>query len=239
MPSVNGEVVPLALFEQRLQANVARGQSDSSQLREAIKQDLIYRQLLLKEAKSRGTDKDADFVKQLAVVRDDMLVEWFLHKQSDPAAISAAELKAEYERQVQALGPAADLREYQLRLIALPSRETATGVIKALQNGEAFEKLARDKSVDASREQGGLVGWVLPMNVTPTVASVMANLVKGAISVVPIETPTGWAVIRVDDARPYKVPSIEESRDRLIQAVVMRKRVELIRELQKTADIKR
>lgn len=66
----------------------------------------------------------------------------------------------------------------------------------------------------------------------------MANLDKGGHSVAPIETPAGWAVIRVDDVRPYKGPSLQDSRQQLVNAVVMRKRTELIQGLRSTAAIR-
>lgn len=235
--TVNGDPFPASLYEQRLQAVLARGQSDTPQLREALLQDVINRQLLLKEAQRRGVDKDAAFLKQLATVRDDLLVEWLLQKQSDPAAVSASELKSEYDRQVQSLGPAADLKEYQLRLVMLSDRESASRLLQDLSKGVSFDKLAREKSKDASREQGGLVGWVLPQNIVPAIAGVMANLPKGATSVAPVETPAGWAVMRVDDIRPYKIPSFEESRERLLPAVVLLKRTELVDGLRKSAVI--
>ena len=238
LPTVNGEPLSAALYEQRMQAAMARGQTDSPQLRDAVLQDLINRHLLLKEAQRRGADKDADFQKKLSTVRDELLVDWFVQKHSDPATIAEAELKAEYDRQVQALGPAADLKEYRLGLIMLATKEDAGTVVRDLQKGVAFDKLAREKSVDPSREQGGQLGWVLPQLITPTVASVMANLAKGSHSVAPIETPAGWAVIRVEDVRPYKVPTLQDSRQQLINAVVMRKRTELIQGLRSTAAVR-
>ena len=154
LPTVNGEPLSQALFEQRVQAAIARGQQDSPQLRDAVLQDLVNRRLLLKEAQKRGADKDADFQKQLGMVREELLVDWFVQKQSDPATVADSELKAEYDRQVQALGPAADLKEYRLGLIMLQSKDEATAAVHDLQKGVAFDKLAREKSVDPSREQG-------------------------------------------------------------------------------------
>ncbi|MGI9133014.1 MAG: peptidylprolyl isomerase [Rhodoferax sp.] len=238
MPTVNGEALSGAQYARRVQAAVASGQADSAQLREGVMQDMVNRQLLLKEAQKRALDKDPDFLSDLAMVREDMLVDRLLHKQSDPAAITAAELKAEYERQVQALGPASELKEYQLRLIMLKSRDAASEVIKSLQKGAAFDKLAREKSQDRSRDQGGQVGWVLPQTITPAVAGVMTNLPKGSASVTPIETPAGWAVIRVEDVRPYKVPALENSREQLVAAIVMHKRAELVQGLRSGADVK-
>lgn len=239
MPSVNGEPLPAALYEQRVQMALSRGQADSVELRNAVMQDLINRQLILKEAARCDVDKDPVFVKQLAMLREDLMVELLLQKVSDPAAITEAELKTEYDRQVKALGPAQDLKEYQLHLIMLKSKEQAQAVIKALQQKSgSFDKLAREKSTDPSKEQGGLVGWVLPQLVTPAVAGVMTNLSSGATSMTPIETPAGWVVIRVDSTRPYVVPGFEASRPRLVEPIVMRKRLELIQGLRQTATIK-
>lgn len=238
LPTVNGEALSAAQYTRRIQAAVASGQTDTPLLREGVIQDMVNRQLLLKEAQKRGLDKDQDFLTQLAMVREELLVERLLQKQSDPAAITATELKAEYDRQVQALGPASELKEYRLGLILSNTREAASEVIRELQKGAVFDKLARDKSIDRSRDQGGQIGWVLPQTVNPTVAGVMSNLPKGSTSVAPIETPAGWAVIRVDDVRSYKVPEFESSRNQLIAAIVLRKHAELIQSLRNGADVK-
>jgi len=236
--SRDNDPVSSALFEQRLQVALVRGQADTPQLRETIKQDLINRQLLLKEAQRQGIDKDAAYIRQFAIVREDMMADWLLQKQSNPASISAAEIKAEYDRQVKMLGTATDLKEYELHLIISPSKDMAGEVIKELNNGVSFEKVAREKSIDSSRAQGGMVGWVLPQLITPNISGVMENLSKGATSAIPIETPSGWAVIRVNDIRPYRIPTLEESHDRLLPAVVLRKRIEFIQGLRQAANMK-
>ena len=54
---VNGVPIAARLMDLTVQANLARGQKDSPELRAALKQEFIARELLTQEAKKRGLDK--------------------------------------------------------------------------------------------------------------------------------------------------------------------------------------
>lgn len=110
-------------------------------------------------------------------------------------------------------------------------------MVARLKKGESFEKLARERSQDPSREQGGVVGWVLPAVVAPQLSGVMTSLTKGAFSTAPIQTPAGWNVIRVDDRRAFKASSLEEARPRIAQGLLQRQRTELLQRLASSAKL--
>jgi peptidyl-prolyl cis-trans isomerase C len=80
---------------------------------------------------------------------------------------------------------------------------------------------------------------VLPAQIAPVISNVMINLGKGKTVSAPIQTPSGWHVIKVNDVRDFKLPSFEESRAQVKQSIQNQQRQKLIDELVKKADIKK
>ena len=78
---------------------------------------------------------------------------------------------------------------------------------------------------------------MIPSQIIPALSNVMVNLKKGSISAGPIQTQSGWHIIKVDDKRPFKAPSFEESKQQLTQAVLLQKRNEYIQKLVKAAKV--
>ena len=100
-----------------------------------------------------------------------------------------------------------------------------------------FAKVAKQKSIDPSKEQSGQAGWVLPAQVNPSIALVMTNLPKGGMSNTPIQTPNGWYIIKVEEKRPFKVPSFDESKNQIRANLIQQKQAEVINALREKAKI--
>lgn len=229
---VNGKAIDLAAFEAMLKAAKNGGATDGPQVRAAIRDELVARQLFLQETAARGIDKLAESQRVLQQTRENALIELLLADELKRNPIDDKKVRTEYDEQVSKLAGA---EETHLQAMVLKTEAEAKDVVARLKKGESFEKLARDKSQDPSREQGGLIGWVLPSIVAPQLSGVMLNLAKGAFSAAPIQTPAGWNVIRVDDRRAFKVPSFEESRGRIAQGLLQRQRTELLQRLAASA----
>ena len=68
---------------------------------------------------------------------------------------------------------------------------------RQIQNGKAFDVLAKKYSVDAvTALKGGDMGWVVSNELVPQFAEVMDKLPISGISV-PVKTPFGWHVMQV------------------------------------------
>jgi peptidyl-prolyl cis-trans isomerase C len=137
------------------------------------------------------------------------------------------------------LGEGEKAVQYQLRQALLKTEQEARAVISRAQKGESFETLAAETTDVNGRANGGLLGWILPYELLPSVGSVVVNLSKGAITAAPIQTPAGWVVVKVEDLRDYKIPSFEEARVRIRQNLMMKRQQTFIEGLVKKADIKR
>jgi len=234
---VNGVAIPESAVEQNVKTNLDQGKKDTTELRRIIKEELINREILAQEATKRGLDKTPDAQIQFALYRKIYLVEALLNDYLKRHPVSDADLKAEYDRQMASLGDPNSVQQYKLSHIVLASETDARAVLTELRKGESFDKLAREKSINPSKENGGSLGWLLPGQVIPAISNVMVNLNKGGVSAAPIETSVGWQIIKVEDLRPYKAPSLDEVKNQIREALVQQRRLEYVKELVQSAQI--
>ena len=236
--TVNGTPLTNGLLELNVKAAMAQGQKDSPELQRALKDELINRELLTQEAIKRGLDKDIDFRDQIAQLKQTLMIQAFLENHFQKNPISDAQLREEFDRQKKLIGEGASASQYRLSQIIVTTETDALDLIRRIQKGELFGKLAQEYSIDqASRANGGQIGWVLPGQVVPQVANVIVNMNKGAVTNAPIQTQGGWVIVKVDDKRPFKLPTFDEAKPQLRQAIVQQYLAETVKKLRETAKI--
>jgi peptidyl-prolyl cis-trans isomerase C len=237
--NVNGVAITEAAVNRVLADLQAQGTAPTAQLREQVISEMVIRQVMMSEAVRRGLDKTPAFTQQLDDLRRRLLVESLLGDQLRANPITEQDERAEYARQKKALGDGDTTPQYLLSQIVLRTEQQARDVIRQAKTGAAFEKLAAESIDDAGKASGGKVGWVLPADVLPAIGNVIVNLSKGSVAAAPIQSPAGWHVVRVDDIRPFKIPSFEDSRPQVRQSVQLQRRQALVDSLLKAAEIQR
>jgi tetratricopeptide (TPR) repeat protein len=95
-----------------------------------------------------------------------------------------------------------------LRILVLNSAEEAARVRAELVKGTDFAVLARQKSVDATSLDGGLLGKVEPSTLREEIRSAVRGLAPGQISPV-FRLPSGFAIVKM--LQPDEFAGIEES----------------------------
>ncbi|WP_353201403.1 peptidylprolyl isomerase [Polynucleobacter sp.] len=236
--TVNGAPLTSGLLDLNVKAALAQGQKDSPELKNALKDELINRELLTQESIRQGLDKDIDFRDQIAQLKQTLMIQVFLENHFQKNPISDAKLREEYDRQRKLIGEGASATQYRLSQILVSTETDAIDLIRRIQKGELFGKMAQEHSIDqASKANGGQLGWVLPGQVVTPVANVMVNLNKGAIANAPIQTQGGWVILKVDDKRPFKFPTFDEAKPQLRQAIVQQYLTETVKKLRETAKI--
>lgn len=235
---VNGVNIPARLMDRNVQANVAQGQKDTPELRAALRQELVARELMVQEAQKRGLDKLPATQDALMAMRQNLLIDLVLNDEFTKNPITEAELRTEYERQVKALRAAGDLQQYQISSIVLSSESDARAVMTALRSGQAFDALAKARSLDPSKDKGGELGWFLPDQISPAISNVVVNLAPGAVSAAPIQVGAFWHVVRLTAKRPYQIPGFDESKNLVQAAVAQSRRAALFKRLSDAAVVK-
>jgi peptidyl-prolyl cis-trans isomerase C len=234
---VDGVVIKRSAVDKLISGLGNNGVKVTPEVRSEVLSQLVLREVLAAEAVRRGTDKKPDFLTRMNDEKLRVLSETLLAEYAVQNPVSEKDIQAEYERQKQALG-GDSATQYLLSEIVLATEQEARDVIARLKKGEAFDKLASSLSTDAAtKSKAGQIGWVLPVELSPLFGNVIVNLTKGAHTAAPIQFNKAWHILRVDDTRPYKVPTLEDSRQNLTTALQGQKRQKLVDELLKKASI--
>jgi peptidyl-prolyl cis-trans isomerase C len=98
------ELYPKAYYDLMLKDRVAQGQPDTPELRASLRDELNTRELLLREAKKKGLDKNPDVKTQMDLTSQTVLVRAFVADWVKANPISDAVLQKEYEA-IKALTP--------------------------------------------------------------------------------------------------------------------------------------
>lgn len=201
--TVNGEALPAQHAEWLLNDHLARGAADTAALRARVRDSLINQALMAQAAAKEGLDRQPEGRDRLALARQQALAQAWQQQVLRGVQITDADLLAEYQRQLQALGT----EELQLRHVLLADEQQARQVHAQIAAGAAFERVAAQVSRDNStRERGGLSDWVPVGSLAPGIAQAVKGLPLGALAPLPIATPSGWQVVRLEAQRPLVVP---------------------------------
>jgi len=209
---VNGKPIPTARADLLIKQLAQRGQKDSPEVREKIKEQLIDFEVLSQEAAKMGLEKDEDVKTQLALAREQILISAMFQDHVKKNPIKDETVKAEYDK----LKASASDKEYHARHILVDNEDDAKAIIVKLKGGAKFEDLAKEKSKD-SAASGGDLDWVTPNGLAQPFAEALVTLKKGQFTETPVHTKFGYHVIKLEDTRPAKIPSFEEVKANIAQ----------------------
>ncbi|GAB4270658.1 MAG: peptidylprolyl isomerase [Pararhodobacter sp.] len=108
--------------------------------------------------------------------------------------------------------------EYHAAHILVRTEEERDTVVAALAEGRPFEEVAREFSIDGSRNQGGDLGWFAAGVMIPDFQAAVEALEPGQVSE-PVQTRFGWHVIKLMETRNQAVPELDEVRDELVTEI--------------------
>jgi peptidyl-prolyl cis-trans isomerase C len=217
---VNGKAIPTSRVEEAVKQLVAAGQGqDSPQLRMAIKNEMIAREVLMQEAVKQGYDKKPEVRTALDNARQAIVVNQLAKDYMTKNPVSDAEIKAEYDRFTKQTGD----KEYHVRHILLDNEADAKAVIAKIKGGAKFEDLAKQSKDTGTANNGGDLDWASPSSFPPEFAAGFTGLQKGAVTENPVKTANGFHVIKLDDTRAAKLPTLEEVKPQIADALVQKK----------------
>lgn len=208
---VNGKEIPQSRIEMVIKSQLAQGQQDTPELRNAVREELISREVVAQEAARRGLDKKSEVASQLALARQEVLTNAFFQDYLRTHPVTEESLMKEYDRIRTQLGN----REYKARHILVDKEEDAREIIAQIKKGESFEKLAERSKDPGSKERGGELNWAVLATYVKPFADALARLKKGQMTDTPVQSGFGWHVIRLDDERAYQPPSFEKVKPNL------------------------
>jgi peptidyl-prolyl cis-trans isomerase C len=197
-----------------------------SQLREPagykqIIDRMVTEEALYQAARRSGLGKDPAYRAAVAKAAREALMRMYYQNRLShfpPPADSA--IQAYYESHAEEFAVPARVR---LRHIQVATRAKAEALRKRLVAGGLWDALAKTNSIDnATRDNGGLLGYVTPGNEyvpgvgkAPAIVTAAFALREGEISK-PLQSEKGWHLIRVDNIEAARSQPLAEVRQGIL-----------------------
>lgn len=207
--TVNGKAITQKDMDQFVKLLVSQGATDSPELREQVKEEMINRQVFVQAAESSGVSKQGEVQSELELARQGILVRALMADYLTKHPVTDAQVKAEYDKVKKSQDGQS---EYKVRHILVEDEKVANDILAQLQKDKSkFDDLAKKNSKDpGSAQRGGDLGWAPPSNYVKPFADAVTALKKGALVDKPVQTQFGWHIIMVEDTRPVEFPPVDQ-----------------------------
>lgn len=233
--TINGKALTeadLALAEGELSQQFS--QLPPAQRRAAALSAAIEIKVLADKAVTDGLDKDPDFQRRAAFLQERALHGEMVEKEV-VGKITDDELRARYEKEIAAQPP---VNEVHARHILVKTKEEAEAIIKQLDDGADFQKLANEHTSDPSgKSTGGDLGYFGPGQMVPEFDKAAQALAVGSYTKEPVQTQFGWHVIKVEDKRTKQPPAFDAVKDNVRSLVMREKYFALVKQLRADAKV--
>ena len=180
--------------------------------------------LLAGNADGEGLKDDPEFKKRMAFIADRELHNIYFKKHVVDA-VTEDDVKARYEKEIAALPKQ---EEVSARHILVKTEEEAKAIIAELDAGKDFIELAKAKSTDPNKSEGGDLGYFTKGRMVPEFEEAAFAMEKGTYTKTPVKTQFGYHVIKLEDKRDAAPPAYETVAQQVRQLVMRDKYLEII-----------
>lgn len=203
-------------------------QLPEDQKKVAALSQVIDIKLVAKKAEAAGLQNSDDFKKRMAFLQERELHNAYLRDQFDK--LKPEEVKARYDKEVAAMPKE---EEIHARHILVKTEDEAKDIIKQLDAGKDFTELAKEKSEDSSKSDGGDLGYFTKGRMVPEFEQAAFALEKGAYTKTPVKSQFGYHVIKLEDKRDAQPPAFDQVEPQVRQIVMQEKYSSIIDEAKK------
>jgi peptidyl-prolyl cis-trans isomerase C len=170
----------------------------------------------MQEAEKKGLAADPDVQAALDKQRQQVLIAALAQDYFKANPPTDADLRQQYDILVKETGG----KEYDARHILVEKEVDAKAIIAKLKAGARFEDLAKQSKDPGSAENGGDLGFAPASTYVKEFGDALVKLKKGEVTQTPVKTQFGYHVIRLDDVRDAKIPSFEEAKPQIANAMM-------------------
>jgi peptidyl-prolyl cis-trans isomerase C len=234
--TVNGKAINSQMFDTFLQAVTGKPAAEATkEQKDALLEQLVNMTLAAQAAEKDGLAANADVKARLDLLHMQILAEAASEKYVKSHPVSDDEVKAAYDSEVANMP-----KEYKARHILVETKEAADAILKELQAGGDFAKIAKAQSKDpGSAAKGGDLGWFSAQTMVKPFADALAKLEKGKTTTEPVQTEYGFHVIQLEDMRAPNAPAFEEVKEQVKMFAQRKKLQAYLDDLRKTAKIQK
>ncbi len=164
---------------------------------------LIERHLLAQYAVKEGIADTEEYKRRLALYQAKALRDAYFFQKIRPM-VTEEEIRKVYDEEAAKLQQTERARA---RMILVATEKEAQDILALLAKGQKFEDLAKQYSLDGSKDYGGDLGYFTAAEMVPEFSKAAFALKVGETSQ-PVKTDFGWHIIRLEDlkqggAQPY------------------------------------
>lgn len=178
--------------------------------------------LLEAVAKKKGLDRKKEVVEKIRNQENNLLVKLFLQKGVPrDTTVTEEQIQAYYQEHIDKYSEPEKVRVWEIQL---QTKKEAEEILKQLQAGANFEKLAREKSIRLwAAKEGGDLGYVDKPHY-PNIAEAALQLKPGQLGgPIKDEDSYKYSIIKVGDKKPSQPKPLEDLRDH-IKGAILRER---------------
>ncbi len=178
---------------------------------------LIDRHAIVLLARKRNLQHDPAVEKQIARATDSAMQNALLSREIAPTLTDEA-IQARYNKDF-AGKPGEE--EVNAAHILVADEDKAKSIIKQLDGGADFAKLAQENSTDPSAKgNGGDLGFFKKGDMLPEFSDAAFALKPGEVTQTPIKTRFGYHVIKLIARRTAPPPALDDVRDQIRQSMI-------------------
>lgn len=233
--TVNGQEITQQSLDSFVDLLVNQGATDSEELREQVKNELIHRTIAVQAAEKAGIDKKDSVQQEIELARQGILVRALMADHLESHPITDETIEAEYEK-LKAQQP--DEKEYRVRHILVAEEDEAKTLIADIKADKvSFKDAAEKESIDTgSGNRGGDLGWAPPSNYVPEFADAVKTQGEGMVDQ-PVQSQFGWHIIEVQESREPELPALDELKPQIEEQLRQRSLAEFQQNLTDSATI--
>lgn len=234
---VNGQEIHRSDFARQLQAMGPQAERVPMQiLYPEILQKMIATKIVSEKGYAEKLQNSPEVKEQLKDAEAQIVAQSYVRKTVQPK-ITEVKIKEKYDELSSKFKPQDEVRA---RHILVSSEDEANDVIKQLQGGADFAKLASEKSKDTgSAKNGGDLGYFGHDTMVKAFADAAFAMKPGEVSDKPIKTEFGYHVIKVEDKRKSAPPPLAEVHDQIANQLGQDITNDLVKGLEASAKIEK
>lgn len=194
---------------------------------------IIDSKVIAAKAKAEKLDEQPEFKRRVQFIVDRELHNSYF-KTHIVDVVTDADVKARYDAEVKAMPK---VEEVHARHILVKTEDEAKAIIKELGEGKDFAELAKQKSTDPNKSDGGDLGYFRKGQMVPEFEAAAFAMNNGDVSKEPIKTQFGFHVIKVEDKRIAPPPELDKVKDQVRQIIMRDKYMELLKTSKDAAKI--